>query len=295
MNRKIGRLPSVIGINIIIGIFLALFIIFFIPLVFNDAFIYLNTLPDSISISDLWSPIGNSSFLSSFSEQSFSIKDFIEMSRNTISGSSSGAFKIASVIFGGALSFVLIVVLSFYLTVQKDGVSNFLKVISPVKHHEYIVDLWKRSQRKIGYWMQGQVLLGVIVGVLVYLCLMIFGVKHALVLAVLAAVFEIIPIFGPILAAVPAVLIALVDQGFTLGVTVILIYLIIQQFENHLLYPLVVRKIVGVSPIIVILALVIGAKLAGFLGAILAVPIAAALMELVEDIEKEKQVNRQIV
>ena len=186
MNRKIGRLPSVIGIYIIIGIFLALFIIFFIPLVFNDAFIYLNTLPDSISISDLWSPIGNSSFLSSFSEQSFSIKDFIEMSRNTISGSSSGAFKIASVIFGGALSFVLIVVLSFYLTVQKDGVSNFLKVISPVKHHEYIVDLWKRSQRKIGYWMQGQVLLGVIVGVLVYLCLMIFGVKHALVLAVLA-------------------------------------------------------------------------------------------------------------
>ncbi len=295
MNRKIGRLPSVVGIYIAIGIFLVLFIAFFLPLVFNDAFTYLGTLPDSINIRDLWSPAGDSSLFTTLTEKSFSIKEFIEMSRNTISGTSGGGtFKIASILFGGALSFVLIVVLSFYFAVQKDGVTDFLRVISPVKHHDYIIDLWKRSQRKIGYWMQGQLLLGVIVGILVYPSLMIFGIKHALVLAVLAATFEIIPIFGPILAAVPAVLIALVDNGLASGIIVIGIYLIIQQFENHLLYPLVVRKIVGVSPIIVILALVIGAKLAGFLGAILAVPIAAALMEFVEDIEKEKRADRQI-
>ncbi len=295
INKKIKRLPAVIILYILAGIFLTLFIIFFLPLVFNDASTYLNSIPDTINLSDLWSPIGHSSIFSSISDKSFSIKEFLEASRNTVVSAPGGSFKIATAIFGGALSFILIVVLSFYLAVQEDGVSNFLKVITPIKHHDYIVDLWKRSQKKIGYWMQGQLLLGIIVGVLVYPSLMIFGIRHALILASVAAVFEIIPVFGPILSAVPAVLIALIDHGFTYGLIVVGIYLVIQQFENHLLYPLVVRKIVGVSPIIVILALVIGAKLAGFLGAILAVPIASALMELVDDIEKNKQANRQIV
>ncbi len=126
-----------------------------------------------------------------------------------------------------------------------------------------------------------------------YLGLVIFvDANHALLLASLAALFELIPIFGPILSAIPAILIAFVDGGAEHGVskavTVVIIYLIIHQFENHLLYPLVVKKIVGVSPILVIIALVIGAKLAGFLGAILAVPIAAAIMEFVGDIERNK-------
>ncbi|MDP3962431.1 MAG: AI-2E family transporter, partial [bacterium] len=205
-----------------------------------------------------------------------------------------GAFKTASFIFGGELSFILMIVLSFYLAVQEDGVGSFLKIVSPVKHHEYIINLWKRSQRKIGYWMQGQLLLGVIVGVLVYLGLMILGVKNALLLASIATIFEIIPIFGPILAAVPAVLISFVDGGATLVLLVIGLYLIIHQFENHLLYPLVVRKIIGISPIVVILALVIGAKLAGFLGALLAVPIASALMEWIDDVEKDKMSFKKI-
>ena len=172
---------------------------------------------------------------------------------------------------------------------KEDGVSNFLKIISPIKHHAYIIDLWKRSQRKIGYWMQGQLLLGLIVGILVYLGLMIIGIKHALFLASVAVIFELIPIFGPILAAVPAILIALTNGSVTFGLLVAGLYLIIHQFENHLLYPFVVRKIIGISPIIVILALVIGAKLAGFLGAILAVPIASAFMEWIDDIERDKK------
>ena len=102
---------------------------------------------------------------------------------------SSGFVNTISAVFGGVLSFVLIVVLSFYLAVQEDGVSNFLKVITPLKNEKYIISLWKRSQKKIGYWMQGQILLGVIVGVLIYLGLTILGVKNALLLSVFAAFF----------------------------------------------------------------------------------------------------------
>lgn len=294
---KVRRLPAVITVYVLIALLLAAFFIFFLPSVLGEALTYLNNLPETISLNDLWSPISNFSFgghdLSSLPDRTFSISDFLTASRDAISGTGTGAFKTASFIFGGALGFILMIVLSFYLAVQEDGVGNFLRIVSPVKHHEYVISLWKRSQRKIGYWMQGQLLLGLIVGVLVYLGLMVFGIKHALLLASIAAIFELIPIFGPILSAVPAVIMALVDVGPGQAFLVIALYLIIHQFENHLLYPLVVRKIVGISPIIVILALVIGVKLAGFLGALLSVPIASAVMEWVDDIEKRK--NQQIL
>jgi predicted PurR-regulated permease PerM len=138
-------------------------------------------------------------------------------------------------------------------------------------------------------WLQGQVILGLIVGVLVYTALMIVGIPHALLLALLAAAFEIIPIFGPILAAIPAGLIAFSSFGIGTAVLILGIYIMIQQVENHLLYPLVVRKIVGVSPIVVIIAVLIGAKLAGILGALVAVPISAAFVEYINDLEKDKK------
>src|SRR5205085_100322 len=133
--------------------------------------------------------------------------------------------------------------------------------------------------------MQGQLLLAFLMGVFVYLSLMILQVPHALVLAVIAAVFEIIPVFGPTLAAVPAVIIAFVSGGPIFGLGIAGVYILLQQFENHLIYPLVVTRVVGVPPLLVILALIIGAELAGFLGIILAVPLAATIQELARDIE----------
>jgi predicted PurR-regulated permease PerM len=131
-------------------------------------------------------------------------------------------------------------------------------------------------------------LLGIVVGVLVYLGLMILGVQNALILAVIAGFLEIIPVFGPILSAIPAILFGFTGGGITMGLLVLGLFVIVQQFENHLIYPLVVRKVVGVSPIIVILALIIGAKLAGFLGVLLSVPITSVFMELVDDVQKDK-------
>jgi predicted PurR-regulated permease PerM len=113
-------------------------------------------------------------------------------------------------------------------------------------------------------------------------------VENALLLAVLAGIFEIIPLFGPILAAIPAVTLALVADGMTSALLVVGFYIIIHQFENQLIYPLVVRKIVGVPPLISILALIIGYKLAGFVGLVVSVPLATMLMEFLNDVEKNK-------
>lgn len=289
---KLNRVLAVIFVYLAIAAVLGFLIAFFVPMVVNDLLTFLANLPKTISLEDLWTPIQSMGFhvgSTALAPGAISLSDFVNGLRGLLVGSSAGAFQTASVLFGGFLGFTLIAVLSFYLSVQEEGVADFLRIVSPTKHHDYVIDLWRRSQRKIGYWLQGQLLLGVVVGVLVYLVLMVVGIQHALVLAILAGVFEIIPVFGPIISSVPAILIAFAQGGVGTGLLLIGLYIIIYQFESQLFYPLVVKKIVGISPIVVILALVIGAKLAGVLGAIIAVPLSAALMEYVHDIEKYKK------
>jgi predicted PurR-regulated permease PerM len=215
------------------------------------------------------------------------ISDIMEGIRSSLnfSGTYTNAFSAVTHVFGGVFSFIIIIVFSFYFAVLETGVDDFIRIIVPKKRQHYVLGLWKRSQHKIGLWMQGQLLLGFLMGVFVYLSLTILQVPHALVLAVIAAVFEIIPVFGPTLAAVPAVIIAFVSGGPLFGLVIAGVYILLQQFENHLIYPLVVTRVVGVPPLLVILALIIGGKLAGFLGIILAVPLAATLQELARDIE----------
>ncbi|MEK7610419.1 MAG: AI-2E family transporter [Patescibacteria group bacterium] len=217
--------------------------------------------------------------------------DFLDGLQTNFSGLTGGLLRVAGVagsFFGGLASFVLVLVISFYLAVQQGGIESFLRLITPIRWEKYSLDLWRRTQAKIGLWMQGQLLLGVLVGVIVFLGLTIFGVRYSLVLAIIAAIFELIPVFGPILSAIPAIVIAL-DDGPTLGLMVLGLYIVIQQFENNLLYPLVVKKMVGVPSLVIILALLVGAKLAGFLGLILAVPAATLAMEILSDLELRKK------
>ena len=142
----------------------------------------------------------------------------------------------------------------------------------------------------MGLWLQGQFLLGILVGILVFLGLTILGVKYALLLAILTAFFEVIPVFGPVMAAIPAVTMALLQKP-VLGLAVLILYVIVQQFENHLIYPLVVRKTIGVPPLLVVLSLVVGGTLGGFFGLLLSVPIAAVLVEFVNDVARRREIE----
>ena len=284
---KIPRVPAVILVYACVTLVFAGIFYFFAPPLLNEASSFTSALPQYIETTASAEGGGIVSRL----PEIISLKELVSQAKDIFSGASGGAFEAISVVFGGIFSFIIIVVISFYLAVQEDGIANFLKLISPVQHQDYVVDLWRRSQMKIGRWFQGQLLLGLLIGVLVFLGLSLLQVPYALLLAIVAAVFEIIPIFGPVLAALPAIALAFTDVSATIGFATIALYIIIQQFENHLIYPLVVQKVVGVSPILVILALIIGAKLAGFLGVILSVPVAAALFEFAQDVAKEKHIG----
>ncbi len=282
---RINRVFSVILIYLgVAAVFFGIMFLFVPPLI-ADAVSFFSRLPallSSFSLSE-----ATNGLLPDLSAQ-FASGDFLAGISQGFSGATGGIINTVSTFFGGITSFVLIVVFSFYFSVQETGVDDFLRLVTPAQHQAYVLNLWKRSQDKIGKWMQGQLILGAIVGVLLYLGLTILGVPNALLLAVLAALFELIPVFGQILAAIPAVAIGFVDGGVTGMFLVAGLYVVVQQFEAHLIYPVVVKKVVGVPPLMVILSLIVGAKLAGFLGILLSVPIAGAIQEFVNDVDRRK-------
>ena len=293
VRRKVPRLFAVILIYLSTAVFLIVTVFFILVPLLSESSDFLKNFPVYFNASTVSNTIANNDFLSSQPivlgiTNSLNLDQVIGQINSVITNISSNAFGTVATVFGGILSFFLTIVLSFYLAVEEDGVGKFLKAITTIKHEKYVVALWNRSQKKIGLWMQGQLVLAIIIGMLVYLGLLIINVPNALLLATLAAAFEIIPLFGPILASIPAIMISFVSGGLPLALIVIGLYVIVHQFENQLIYPLVVKKVVGVSPIVSIVALATGFQLAGVLGLILSVPIATIIIEFFNDFEKDK-------
>lgn len=291
---RIHRIPAVLGLYVALGGVIAGAFYSFVPPLLGELYQFSAKLPEvakELHLNILGGeedPLKRSELFFAQVAEGAPAKELLA-TLGKISSASQSFVGVTSGIFGGLFSFILILILSFYFAMQERGIENFLKIVIPFDKEVYVINLWKRSKEKIGKWMQGQLLLGILIFVLVYLGLTIFGVPYALTLAILAGVLELIPVFGPIIAAIPAVFLAFLSGGTSLALIIAGFYLLVQQFESSLIYPLVIKKVVGVPPIIVILALIVGAKLAGFLGILIAVPIAAVLMEVVDDIEKRKQ------
>ena len=284
--RKIPRILSVILIYLVIALIFFFLFYLVVPLIFEELRSISSSYPTLRE--RLLSGIEEAGTFPLFSLLGTNFEEILRVPTGYMGKVSGGVVSFLGNVFGGLFSFFLIVVFSFYLAAQEKGIESFLRLVTPLRYEPYVVDLWERSQRKLGRWFRAQLLLGAVVGVLIFFGLTFFGVPHALFFAVLAAVFEIVPVVGPILAAVPAIVSAFLSSP-VLGLTVIGLYIIVQQLESHVIVPVVMRKTVGLSPLVVVLALLIGAKLGGIFGIVLSVPITAVLAELVNDWDKKKR------
>ncbi|HEY4500804.1 MAG TPA: AI-2E family transporter [Candidatus Paceibacterota bacterium] len=293
IRYRVPRFVAALFMYVFVFGLLSFILFFFFPPIVADAARFLSAMPqylDAINVSSSL-PANITSATSLVSGQN-GIQSFMQtlLSLQSVFSATSGSIlHLLTNFFGGVFSAGLVVVLSFYFALQDTGVDDFLRMVMPLKYEEYSVDLWKRAQRKIGLWMQGQILLSVIVGVFVYLGLLIIGVPYALLLAVFTAMVEIIPIFGSLLSGVAAVIVGYSDGGVAIAAIVAGLYIVVNQFESNLIYPLIVKKIVGIPPLLVIVALIAGYTLAGFLGAVLSVPMAAVLLEFLNDFDKRKR------
>ncbi len=200
---------------------------------------------------------------------------------NALFSGGSGALSFLSSVAGNFFSVFVTVVLSFYMTVSKGSIERFLRSLTPTKKEHDVIMLFDRMRRKIGRWFTSQIIVSFFVGALTFVGLVILGVEYALVLALLAALFEIIPYVGPIAVGVISFIVIL-PQSVTLAFIAVLIFFAIQQIENHLLVPLIVGKAVGFDPVLVVIAILAGSQVSGFVGAILAIPAAIIIQELID-------------
>ncbi|MBL7142003.1 AI-2E family transporter [Patescibacteria group bacterium] len=215
--------------------------------------------------------------------QASSQKQFVDLLDSWLSKSAlstKSVFSLLGTVAGQVISFIMVFVLSFYMSVRKKGARPFVGSLIPEKYQKFLGSFMVSVQKEIGAWARGLCALCLFVGVLVYIGLSILGVKYALTLAVIAGLTEVVPYIGPWLGAIPAVIIAL-TQSPTLVLLVIILYVIIQQVENHLISPYIMHRAVGLDPLVIILALLVGGKLAGPIGMVLAVPAATIIAILI--------------
>jgi len=290
---KINRVFAVVILYICTILILTLLFYLFAPLLITEIYNFSTFLSSYVPNSPIINYFSNDAFggakdIVNNLSHSLSLTTLVTTSNTFISNLSGGFFQVLSFAFGSIFNVVLIILISFYISVQENGMENFLKLVLPIEHEEYAVDLWKRSRRKIALWMKGQMLLGVLIAILTYLMLSLLGIQYALLLALIAGAMELIP-YGILIALIPAVYFSYLSGGTSSAIAVAFAYIILHQFEVFLFSPLVIHNIVGISPLVVIIAALVGFKLCGIWGLVLAIPVSVFVMEFLGDLEKNKR------
>jgi predicted PurR-regulated permease PerM len=198
-----------------------------------------------------------------------------------------GIFDTTVGIFTGIISLIIILSMTFYLSVKEEGMEKFIISVTPKKYQQYIISMADQMKKKIGKWLQGQALIMLIIFIFDFLAFSLLGIPYALILALIAGFFELVPYIGPILAGIPVVALGLLISPAT-GLMALAYCVVIQQVEGHIIAPQVMKKTVGLNPIVVILALLIGVKLAGIFGGVIAVPVAAMVSVFLNDVLKKE-------
>ena len=202
------------------------------------------------------------------------------------------AFALAGGLFGGFFAIVTSLAISFYFMLSYEEAKRAVAGLFARKHRGRAIEVIDQVNNKLGAWLQGQFLLSLAIGLLTWVTLTILHMPFALPLAVLAGLLEIVPTVGPVISAVPAVVVALTISP-NMAIIVVASYLLIQLVENHLLVPRIMQRAVGLNPVIVIIGVIVGTKLLGIPGALLSVPLISLLVLISKNIEEfldEKEV-----
>lgn len=276
------------------------FIFIALPPLIKETFSALNSLPGTIKTADILNPIQKSLYSSVkkvFPDipQSISMEDLVGLITSSFSEFVGGIFDTVTRFFGGIVSLILVLVLSIYLSIEERGVARFLGMITPRQYEPYVISLWDRVQDKIGKWIQGQFILMGAVFVLMLIglsiCKIFLGdqIQHVFLLALIAGLLEFIPIVGVFIATIIAFLFTFIKGGLGVALIVVVLFTVIHQIESHVLYPIVMKKVTGVPPLLVIISLVAGVELAGFVGVLLSVPVAVLIVEYLDDHNRRKR------
>ncbi|MEO6077740.1 MAG: AI-2E family transporter [Candidatus Andersenbacteria bacterium] len=201
---------------------------------------------------------------------------------SNLSNLSSQVFTQTKSIFTGVFSMFFVLVIALYLVIEEDAIKKLFRYIIPKQHVAYAEFMIDRIQEKLGRWVLAQMFLGVLIGVVTGVIFWVLGFKYALAMGMVAGILEIFPVVGPILSGIFGVALGL-SQSFILGIIALVVYVVVQQTEAQVIIPNLMRKAVGLNPLVTIIAVLLGGRLAGVPGIILAVPVATMLSIVLGD------------
>ncbi len=204
-----------------------------------------------------------------------------------------GLVKVTLGIFSNILAVVTVLVFTFYFLLERRHANDILTSVFGEIVAKQMLTILRSIERRLGAWVRGQLLLMAAVGVLSYIGLLILHVEFALPLAILAGLLEIVPMVGPVLSAIPAILVALATSPL-LALSVVALYIVVQQLENNLLVPFIMKKSVGLAPLVTITLLMVGVRLSGLAGAVLSVPIALVVQEIATSVLVKRASQKHI-
>ncbi len=213
---------------------------------------------------------------------------FTEALQGWLLKASSSIFNAISAIFGGIFSTVTIFAIAIFLSLEEKGVERVIGLLSPKKSEAYILTLWGKCQSKISGWFGARILSCIFVGLMAFLACYLFNLKYAVSFGFLAGILDIIPIIGPIVAGAIIVIFTTLDSWLK-ALFILIVFILIQQIEGNILTPVLTKKFVGLPSVLVLIALMIGGKLWGILGAILAIPLAGIIYEFLRDFLKKRK------
>jgi len=222
------------------------------------------------------------------------IETFLKVLGGTLEKIAANILNILFLIFGGIFAAIFILAISIFLSLEERGIEKSLIFLFPKEYEEYIISLWKRCQKKVTSWFLTRILSCLFVGVLTYIALLIFNSPYPFSLGLISGFLNFIPVIGPVITGgLLFVLISL--ENLSKALLVLIVYTLIQQIENNILVPVISKKFIGLSPVLVLISLAIGGVLWGLLGAILAVPLAGIIFEFLKDFLKKKKEEEAVV
>lgn len=284
------KIPRIVGIILVYFGFFGVFsfsVYLVVPLFASEIHLFLQSFPQYFEkISPPLRELGFQAFEST--------ESFIESIGSTLQKMAGSIFNVLFVIFGGFFSFLGIITIAVFLSLEEKAAERTLVLLFPKKYEAYILNLWARCQKKVAGWFGARIIACLFVGIASYITFLLFDIKYPFTLGLFAGVLNFIPYIGPLFTAIVLFLIIFPTEMLK-AIFVLIVFFLIQQIESNVLSPLLMKRIVGVPPVVVIIALIIGGKLWGILGAFLAIPLAGILFEFLKEFLQKKKDKKAVI
>lgn len=278
----ISRVKVILGVYVALILLTTLLVILFVPAAVGQLSHLSTQLPDLIADGRAWAADLEPAIVGTTLEGLIGTLEATFMRSGVTGPDPETVVEVGLTAADAVITVITVITLVFFWLISRETMQRFALSLLRLDHRASVRSAWDEIEGRMGYWLRGQLTLMTIVGVMTTIAYLVLGLENALLLGLFAGVAEIIPIVGPAIGAIPALISAFIGGGPELALLVAGVYVVIQVVEGQVLVPMVMKNVVGLPPFVVIISLLVGGSVAGLVGALLAVPVAAALAVVLE-------------